>query len=405
MPRRLSPPLFAAAFFLVAGCGGAARPPASPPGAPATKVPVAPAVAAPAPSAAPAAPVVSATPDPPPLAEPLPPLARAFVSVTLPGVTRPVVAIGGRGPKDLWFVTSEEITGLAVSVGGEVLHYDGKRVKSYGHPCDAAVFRGGVVVAAETVVALGSRPWARGVHPLFRVALGKAGKWSCDYNDVGYREGLTRSSGDHVWQLSCYEGDCHLERAGGPAAAVPSYHLSFEKRKQEDRDAPPAVSALWMNGLDDGWMVHLDDEGRDWLLRYNGVTWVPQAPLEQGLLTMDLWADQEGHAWLLARRGGSDQDPANTLLRFDGHGLSKLPLPASFAATMVRGTGPRDVWLLGGGRKVYQWDGQQLRQGEAPFEVQDAWGAPGGEVWIVGGDENGPGVTAHTAALAAKGVK
>lgn len=386
------------ACLLATGCGGAPVPPDPPPSVAPVKVPV----AAPTPPAA--APVASPTslPTPPPLAEPLPALTRSFVSVTLPGIQRTINAISGRGPDDIWFLTREEIVDFARTVGGEIFQYDGKRVKAHGHPCAASIF-GDLVVGKDAVVAMGYLPWSRGVYPYFRASLDRNGTWNCDEDHGGYPTGLTRSDGEHVWELGCFGDNCRLEASGGPAVSVPSYHVTFAGRGESQ---PPPISALWMQGLDDGWMVHEDDDRRRRLVRYNGVTWVPVAVLDADLFAVDMWADEDDHVWLTARRGGDDSDPANTLLRFDGQKLSIVAVPPKFTTRKVRGTGARDVWFTGDGKKLYQWDGEQLRAGEAPFAVDELWAAPGGEVWFSGPEpsEGGPppGVVAHTVPLPGK---
>jgi hypothetical protein len=61
-------------------------------------------------------------------------------------------------------------------------------------------------------------------------------------------------------------------------------------------------------------------------------------------------------------------------------------VPQDFRATLVRGTGERDVWFLGA-KGFYQWDGATLRRAEAPLgAVDDAWVGPSGEMWVVGAD-------------------
>ena len=380
-----------AALALAAGCAGSAPPPESPAG---SGAPVTPAAARPQASSAPALTGTAAPPPPlaagaslhtvsipvpPPPAEPPGPLTRTFTTVTLPGVKRSLVSVEGRGPNDLWFLTYEEHTErFAETVGGEVLHFDGKRVKSHGHPCSASMF-GSIVVSRDAVVALGYRPWSRGVAPRFRASLVKDRTWNCDEDDGGYTMGLTTSAGDHVWELSCHGDDCRLRASGGPPAPLPTDHPSFGDRG-ESRDM--AVQALFLRGLDDGWMVRVSEDRRPWLLRFNGVTWRAVAALEEGMFANDLWAEGED-VWIVLGRGSSDA-PSRELLRWNGKALSLLPVPKGFTIHAVRAHHGKEVWFTGEGRTLYQWDGAALRRGEAPFEVNDLWAGPGGEVWIVG---------------------
>jgi hypothetical protein len=424
--------------LLFTGCGVAVPPLAAAPASAAPSATAAP-VASPPASAAVARPAfylnAPASPPlvlPPALAEPLPPLSRPFVSVTLPGIRGMLASVSGRSSQDLWFLSDEETAPADLMSGaGVVFHYDGKKVKSYGQPCARALF-GSVAVSKDSVLAMGSRPWTRGVWPHFRAALLANGKWDC-YGDtvVG---GLTVSSGDHLWKASCV-GDpwlCHIEVEGGPAIALPFFDGSFRDREAH----PPEPLAMAMRAADDGWMVLGGDDSRQWLVHYNGVTWEPRAGLDEGLEVVDLWVDGEGHVWMTARRGkqatssvvqgpadyawetdthSNDNAEANLILRFDGHTLSALAVPASFKTQLVRGSGPQDVWFVGLDRTVYQWDGTQLRQGEAPLLVLDAWMSPGGELWLVGSDaeidEKGEvkkpmtlGLVAHTAALPGPGA-
>jgi hypothetical protein len=159
-----------------------------------------------------------------------------------------------------------------------------------------------------------------------------------------------------------------------------------------------------MSGAADGWLVHEGEDGRDWLFRWNGVTWTALAPLAEGTHALDVWGDSEGNAWIPLRTTEEEQDPATALLHWDGHTLAHLAVPASFKVGIVRGTTPRDVWLFGPERRIYHFDGAQLRQGKATFEVADAWGAPDGDLWIVGGQAATDGApaaarAAHTGPL------
>ena len=335
--------------------------------------------------------------------EPLPPLTAPLVEVTLPKVGGRLVSVTGRGPGDLWFVSDEEVSDPRAPwhvEEGMVIHSDGKRVLSSEHPCGGSYFHS--VVASKTVVAAsGLLGWVRGIPPNYRAHLGSSKSWTCDQGEgETFQRSMTVAAGDDVWELDCTWG-CRLSVRGGPPASLPSFDPSYvrEPDPQSFVDHTYMPSALWMLGRDEGWMTHDGGDGREWLLRYNGATWAPVAKLEPGLAGIDLWADGASRVWITARRGGKDDEPANKLLVWDGRSLGAVPVPASFATRLVRGTGPSDVWFVGAGMKAYQWDGQRLHEGEAPFDAVDAWAAPGGEVWLVGGVQ--PGTAARTAAASA----
>lgn len=380
----LSPPLLAASLASFAlACTNNTPPPSLP------NRPPPPVVWPVTPPPPPEPPVPATTPPAPPpelagapLAEPLPPLTRSFTDVALPGVRGVLTAISGRSEKDLWLLSNEGTEKWGRYESGAVYQYDGKRVKALGHPCDGANWWD-LVAGKDTVVATGYRAWSRGVYPFFRATLSANGKWRCDYHDLGFASGLTRGGGGRVWQLGC-GSECRFDVAGGEAIAFPSVHRGSAAREP---GAPPPYSALAMTGAADGWLVHEGEDGRDWLFRFNGVAWTALAPLAEDTTATDVWGDAEGNAWIPVRAADKEDAPATALLRWDGRVLAHVAVPPSFQVGVVRGTGPRDVWLFGPDRRMYQWDGATLRQGKAAFDVNDAWAAPDGDLWLVGAQE------------------
>ena len=383
---RPGPPALLA--LLLAGCSGAVSTPLSP---------TPPALAPPA----------ELTP-----AEPLPPLTRPVVAVPLPGVDFPLFAVQGRSPRDLWFLADNEDTGGCLvhlepprtTIVARWLHDgDGYKPSSERRAGDASfasvfsygpnlAFFSGIALDRDFVYLMGSVvAWSRGPG-LLRGSLSGDGEWR---QDSSYRQGLMVSSGEHLWALECgFDiGECSFGIPGGPRVRLPSRDAT--PGWQGER-LPREIGALWMRTPDDGWVVLADADDPAVLSRYNGVTWAPVAQLDPELTVTGLWADEAGKAWLVAQRAGTG-DPRTVVLRFDGRALQRLPLPPSFAATLVRGSGPREAWFVGGGSKVYQWDGEKLHQGEAPFDVGDAWAAPDGEVWLVGDGKGANGVAARIA--------
>ncbi len=342
-----------------------------------------------------------ALPAPPTLDEPLSPLTRPFVKVTLPGVKDALISVSGKGPKDLYFLAAESHKlrhGQYMFYRGTVIHSDGSKVLDTQVPCEGYHYDG-LVAGGDEVLVLGSNMYYRNVPGRYLATLSGKKSWSCG---GGYARGFAVSSGGRAWMLTCDHAgtDCTLGATGMPRVRLPRWDPAMDSS-----DRPSAsIEAVWMRGADDGWLIHDGGDGRAALLRYNGVSWSTKATFD-GLAVTDLWVDEGNQVWIVARRGGKDDAPGNALLRFDGNALEELRLPASFAASMVRGTGGKDIWFVGAGTAVYQWDGQKLHAGQAPFIVGGAWAAPGGELWIVGPDDEvgaGPGVTAHTARPAAE---
>jgi hypothetical protein len=349
-------------------------------------------------------PAVRNAPAPAAIAEPLLPLRRAFVPVRFARTRRGIVhlpegaplpeeqasvpplklrAIHGRGPRDVWILTADAV----------VIHDDGQRVVGqYPKVCGwgdgnleggpFGTFLVNILADRNRVRVLGmSRdPWSR-IGTDLTATLTPPGTWKCEAR--GLAPSFVSSSGDHTWKLADNndDGACRLRALGGPCAPIPWWAPSYHEPSGDSVDAGVHFEHLFMRGLDDGWLVHSDESRRKWLLRYNGVAWAPVGQLDEGVRVVDLWADEEGHAWLVAQR---DKQPENEVYRTDAQGLHPLPVPASFSASRVSGTGPRDVWFGGGGARTYQWDGARLREGAAPFEAIDMWSSPGGEVWLLG---------------------
>jgi hypothetical protein len=321
------------------------------------------------------------------------PLTRPFVKVTLPGVTGSLISVSGRSSRDLWFISDEEFAlkpQQSAMQQGVLIHSDGKRVLARTEPsCWGAAFTS-IRVAKRGLLLQGNNPYVRG--PSGEIGyLDERGKGECLHEWSS-----ARVAPGSVWKLQCHSPErptCVLGSAEGKSAALPFHHPSFG----EAGTGTPLQMAAWeMRSESDGWMVlHGEEDTSYALYRYNGVTWIDVATIPEGE-GVAMWLEDDDHPWI-----ASSGPPR----RFDGRALVPIAAPESFAATIIVGTGPRDVWFLGAGRRVYQWDGQRLHEGEAPFEVGDAWAEPGGEVWIVGKGEGGPGkgVTARTAKPEAHG--
>ncbi|MFO0593131.1 MAG: hypothetical protein U0441_36650 [Polyangiaceae bacterium] len=355
---------------------------------PALPKPPAPKPPAPPPARVPAVPLPDEPePAPGPLAEPLPALSRTFREVPLPNVKNGIGSLTGSAADDLWFIAGT-IVNEDRQESGVVWRYDGKTAKSYGHPCSFANWWS-VAAAKGTVVATGYRGnWARGVLPIFRATMSADGKWTCDYRDFGFRAGDTFATRDQVFELTCADvRECSFQVAGGHPVPFPTIQAVPEGRPENE---VPPYSAIHMLSASDGFLVHEGDDFRDWLFRYNGVTWRPLAPLTDSTTATGLWADREGHAWILVRSANANEDaPADSLLRWDGQKLAYMAVPETFKAISVHGTRDDDVWITAPEDILYQWDGAHLRRGKAPISVASMWGGADGDLYL-GGSELHP---------------
>lgn len=297
-----------------------------------------------------------------------------------------IISVHGRSATDLWFLTEDAV----------LLHDDGKRiVDRYVKPCGWGEFNREfngvgthvfqVVTDKDAVHVIGEERNANSrVGSEVYGSLGKDGKWSCKGNSA-IVPALAVSGGDTTWRVghNMDNDACRIRASNGFCTSGPRWAPSFVEPVGDTVDMGIHTVALWMLGVDDGFAITMDEAWRGSLHRFNGVTWAPIAKIDSNTRISDLWADEERHAWIVA--GGA-------VLHYDGRTVKSMGFAASVGARAVRGTGARDVFFLGDGNMIFQWDGARFREGQLAFEPSDLWAAPGGEVWFVGPD--GVAVTA-----------
>lgn len=353
---RLAPRLVTALSPLVFGCG---TPPAM---APSPVVPFAGAQVTPV--SASAAPADS----PPP-----PSLDRDFVHVVLPPSVWPLLSISGRGPSDVWIL----------GAGNALLHLDGDRVvKTYtAEPCfQVAMFEWVAVSAGDELRLLGQYqdPGGRLLSAVFDPVKGVVGACGASSGFLGLD-----CPWHHAWGAPA--GDGRLCTLGD--VKMPDYD-PFVPRDARVKLQIDSASAR----ADDGWfVVRLGEEAdeRTEIHRYNGVTWVRVGALEKGLVLVATSFDKAGRGWILARRIEDDEaGPATALVRLDGRSLTRVSVPPSFEAGQVLASGSETVWFIGAERKLFEWDGETLREGESPFVPIDSWVSPRGDLWLLGEKPN-----------------
>ncbi len=168
----------------------------------------------------------------------------------------------------------------------------------------------------------------------------------------------------------------------------------------------PAI-ALWGFGPTDVWAAagsrHASTVGE--ILHWDGTTWSvsldahSQFTCEYGfpcLSTNAVWGSSSSDVWAAAS-GGPPAFVAGALLHFDGTEWTETSTiggqtaPGFFG---LRGTGPSDVWAVGGyadetgssRAPVAHWDGKSwtLSEVRGPAILTSVWGAASDDVWAVG---------------------
>jgi hypothetical protein len=325
------------------------------------------------------------TPRPEPLAEPLAKLTRNVEVLSLPGLKSKVVSTHGRGPNDVWILTEDEI-----------VHFNGTKIDERTKtPCGFRGSREGgygttlyrILVDHDRVFAIGGYrdPNSR-IGNDATIARVSQGRWNCRAAPEDLVPEFVQSDGQRVWRLvhNMSSADCRMLSSTGACAPPIDFAWSYRQPITDAIDMGVATTALWMMGDTDGWMMTWEPNKRSVLERYNGVDWKPVAWIAPTISVSSLWGDETGRAWVTARRGHSWDGPADRVFRLDNGELKEIAVPKSFGTKIVRGTSSHDVWFVGGTGKVYQWDGDVLRQGFVPFVPDEAWSSPGGEVWMSG---------------------
>jgi hypothetical protein len=365
----------------------AAVPPAAPPSpAPIPAAPSAAVTAAPAPPEPPSDATAPEDEDPEPLTEPLAAATRSFTPVALPKASS-IVSIHGRSPRELWMLTGD----------GDVIEHDGARAgRVHRKPClptqpTQLPWRHDLVLTTPSEVRVyGIGPGNRADWAESR-AIFRGGRWHCELGGpatpyVELADGVSWSA----WHSYGGNESIQITVTGGPPAPVP--HALGET-------LGPYHAGMWMRTPTDVWMA-----GASTLYRFLGVSW-RALPLPPRVQVITLRAEEDGSAWIVTAPAGSDpfydQEPpaGDGLMRWDGERFERLRVPADFRASRVVGSGPRDVWFVGGGSVVHQWDGTSLRRADVGFRVTAAWGSKGAGTWL-GGHKDG---RARAAKLAPRG--
>ncbi|MEM6789292.1 MAG: hypothetical protein AAF715_17360 [Myxococcota bacterium] len=322
----------------------------------------------------------------------------SFEPVQLPAGTPSILAIDGRGPTDMWMLTSQS----------EVLQWNGHRVKSHGRlQCFADSCCGRLVNCRATPAACGptcSLPPMQCARPVAFSALEVRGTEVVAVAVIdtgGLRPSLIEArastrfrceqpQGDLVYPGTGIRGqkadadeltlDGHVVRLEGPAWLVNPLggtSLVIDGRRVLVPPGAERGTYLAADRADDLWLW--TPSGDVW--RGNGLRWQGVA-IDFDQLA-ELWM-AGGAVWALAAHGDAS---SATLLRWD-------ELASSWTATAAPGAdevhrSETGFWLLGAGG-LYVYEGDVLRKVTSPLNYHAGWLDDGGELWIAG-EMNGRG--------------
>jgi len=328
--------------------------------------------------------------------------------IALPPNTPAIASMAARSASDIWMLTK----------AGAVLRWDGKRVTARGAPkcfvesccgtlidckkkpalcakasAECSPFGGdcamevgfssirvesGDVIVGATIETGGMR------SSVVDARLAKNGSFTCEQrgDDRIYPDSRGRGDGAHPLEITVGGASIRFE---GPARLVNSlggYSLVIDGRRVP---LPSVASMQGMGGPSLGfaarspadlWLWTYGDEG---VWRGNGLGWTK---IVTGLLeTSAVFFTEPNFVWVLgAEREGADPE----LVRWDPEAgvVSRFETPG--ASHVVQGKGGA-FWLAGKGA-VHRFDGRELVRADVPFEIEEAWLSPSGELWVVGAD-------------------
>jgi hypothetical protein len=358
----------------IAGCGAPAPAPSlapqATPAATSTAPPRVP-LASPSPST-PLAPVVG------PDAEPLQP---AFDRIPLPPDAPPIVAVDGRGARDVWMLGQR---GAAVTL----LHWDGAHVTSHDGPrCPEAPSFDGLVLAPDAVIALGHYSAELYEHRLEATARSPGAPVARP------RKAKKRTEG---WSCAPDRPEGQISRMGqGLLRLLPYRELAVDGRllPMPSLGGAGASVEAWGRSPEDLWLYL---PGTPHVFHGNGLGWEARPPGVEAVRSLRV--DETGAPWLV----GGDQRgvTGHSVLSWDAatRAWTQLPTPRGLQAARIRVTSRRAVWVLGA-QHVHRWDGRAFQRADLPLPgFAAAWAAPDGALWLVGVDRASSGGVAFRAA-------
>ena len=142
---------------------------------------------------------------------------------------------------------------------------------------------------------------------------------------------------------------------------------------------------VWGSSATDVWAVGGSPTSmgdNDLLYHYDGTTWTKVPPPEAlGVAYLKIWGSGPGDVFVVGRQG--------VIVHHDGQRWARQESGSQAILTTVHGTGPRDVWAVGGpSAVVLHYDGTRwAREPGIDWKsaaVSGVWAEADGTVWIAG---------------------
>jgi hypothetical protein len=157
----------------------------------------------------------------------------------------------------------------------------------------------------------------------------------------------------------------------------------------------PVLASGWSTSSSDIWFVGAAVGGGGGVVRLNGPSGTPLAlgaPLSSTNLS-DVWGSGPDDVWVVGGNPNGPLGEGGSILHWDGSSWSVPPVSFAIAIyyapflTTIWGSGRDDVWAAGGGWLLH-WDGATWSRVQIPgvAMITRVWGSRPNDVWAVGFD-------------------
>jgi hypothetical protein len=141
---------------------------------------------------------------------------------------------------------------------------------------------------------------------------------------------------------------------------------------------------VWGCQSNDVWAVGGSPTGPgddDVLLHWDGTAWTKVPPPEAlGVAYLKIWGSGCEDVFVVGQQG--------VVVHWNGQAWSRMDTGSMVGLTTVHGSGPRDVYAVGGPpATVLHWDGTRWEKADLAWKSAGAsgvWVEPGGTAWVVG---------------------